>query len=63
LGVLDFGCILPLDGELWEVLRTIDRALTTGCASTRRQAVIEWSQITDEARAPMKLLDEFAEWR
>ncbi len=25
-------------------------------------SMIDWSQITDEAAAPMKLLDEFAEW-
>lgn len=62
LGLLDFGQMLPLDGELWEAMHSIDRALTTGDASDRRQALIDWSQITDEAAAPMKLLDEFAEW-
>lgn len=62
LGVLDFGCMLPLDGELWEAMRSIDRALTTGDSSDRRQALIDWSQITDEGAAPMQVLDEFAEW-
>jgi predicted unusual protein kinase regulating ubiquinone biosynthesis (AarF/ABC1/UbiB family) len=62
LGWLDFGFMLPLEGDLWEVMRSIDRALTTGDAADRKQALIEWSCITDEASAPMQLLDEFAQW-
>lgn len=62
LGWLDFGFMVPLDGELWEVMRKMDRALTTGDPADRRQALIDWSCITDEPAAPMELLEAFADW-
>ncbi len=62
LGWLDFGFMVPLDGELWEAMRSLDRALTTGEAADRKQAIVHWSSITDEGAAPMQLLDDFSQW-
>jgi aarF domain-containing kinase len=46
LGWIDFGFLVPLEGELWNALQSIDRALTTGHAADRKQAIIDWSSIT-----------------
>lgn len=64
LGVIDFGYVLPMDDELWELFRKIDRPLTTGRREDRIAVLKEWSWLTDDPAdaLPLKLLDEFAEW-
>jgi predicted unusual protein kinase regulating ubiquinone biosynthesis (AarF/ABC1/UbiB family) len=62
LGLLDFGYMLPLEGEEWEQHRRLDRAVTTG----RREDVIasqkEWCEIRDDEPDRLALIVEFAEW-
>src|SRR6185436_6142651 len=64
LGVIDFGYVLPMDDELWDLFRKIDRPLTTGCRDDRIAVLKEWSWLTDEPddALPLKCLDEFADW-
>lgn len=67
LGVIDFGLLLPLDNELWELFRKMDRPLTTGRPEDRIAALKEWSWISDDpAEAEqLRLMDEFSDccWR
>lgn len=64
LGLIDFGCMLELDDTLWELMRKMDRPLTTGRRDERIAAMQEWSWISDapEDRDRLRLSDEFAEW-
>jgi predicted unusual protein kinase regulating ubiquinone biosynthesis (AarF/ABC1/UbiB family) len=64
LGVLDFGFMLPLDDELWPVMRDMDRAFTTGNRADVLAAVKEWSGLTDDpAEADhLRLGVEFCDW-
>jgi predicted unusual protein kinase regulating ubiquinone biosynthesis (AarF/ABC1/UbiB family) len=62
LGLLDFGYMLPLEGEEWEQHRRLDRAVTTG----RREDIIasqkRWCDIGDNEPDRLNLIVEFAEW-
>lgn len=64
LGVIDFGLVMPLADEIWELFRTLDRALTTGRREDRIAAMKEWSWITDDPADAdrLRLLDEYADW-
>lgn len=64
LGLIDFGYVLPLEGELWDLFRKIDRPLTTGNREDRIAVLKEWSWLTDDPvdAVPLKALDEFADW-
>jgi predicted unusual protein kinase regulating ubiquinone biosynthesis (AarF/ABC1/UbiB family) len=64
LGVIDFGFMLPLDDELWRLLRNMDRALTTGRHEDRVASIKEWSWIKDEAADAdyLRLAVEYADW-
>ncbi|HZL90807.1 MAG TPA: AarF/ABC1/UbiB kinase family protein [Pirellulaceae bacterium] len=64
LGVIDFGFMLELDDTLWELMRMIDRPLTTGRRDDRIAAMKEWSWISDapEDRDRLKLSEEYADW-
>jgi hypothetical protein len=64
LGVIDFGLMLPLDDELWELFRKMDRPLTTGNREERIEAMKEWSWITDAGADAdrLRLLDEYSDW-
>ena len=64
LGLLDFGFMLPLDEELWELFRRIDEPLTTGKPSDRLQAVKEICCIPDQPEDAdrLRLSDEFSDW-
>jgi aarF domain-containing kinase len=42
LGVLDFGFILAVEGEEWELFRRLDRPLTTGRREDRIPMLKEW---------------------
>jgi predicted unusual protein kinase regulating ubiquinone biosynthesis (AarF/ABC1/UbiB family) len=48
LGVIDFGFMVAHTDEEWAVLRTVDRAMTTGRHENRIAAHKEWCFITDE---------------
>lgn len=62
LGLIDFGYMLPLDDELWELFRIMDRSLTTGLREDRITAMKAWSGLTDETSDQMRLYEAFAEW-
>ena len=62
LGLIDFGYIMRLDDELWEMFRKMDRPLTTGLREDRITAMKDWSGLTDEQSDQMRLYEEFAEW-
>jgi aarF domain-containing kinase len=62
LGLLDFGFVLPLEGEEWEWMRRIDRPLTTGRQEDRIPVLKEWSQIRDDETDRLRLSDEWGEW-
>src|SRR5439155_1044852 len=65
LGVIDFGFMLPLDDELWPVMRNMDRAFTTGRREDMIAAVKEWSGgITDDPADAdfLRLAVEFEDW-
>lgn len=62
LGVLDFGFMLPIEGEEWELHRKIDRPLTTGKREDRLAALKDWSDIRDDEPDRLRLTEEFAEW-
>ena len=62
VGLLDFGFMLPLDGEEWELMRKIDRPITTGLRDDRLAVLKEWSQIQDHETDRLRLADEFGEW-
>jgi aarF domain-containing kinase len=62
LGVLDFGFVLPVEGEEWERYRKIDRPFTTGRRDERIAFLKEWGDIRDDETDRLRLNDEFAEW-
>jgi aarF domain-containing kinase len=64
LGVIDFGMMLPLEDELWELFRKMDRPLTTGNREERIAVLKEWSWLTDDPADAdqLRLSDEFADW-
>jgi aarF domain-containing kinase len=64
LGVIDFGFMLPFDEELWQLMRLMDRACTTGRREDRIAAIKEWAGITDDpAEADyLRLTEEFLDW-
>ena len=65
LGLIDFGFIIELDDELWELFRKMDRPLTTGRRDERLAVLKEWSWVGDEPgnEDRMRLYDEFADWQ
>jgi predicted unusual protein kinase regulating ubiquinone biosynthesis (AarF/ABC1/UbiB family) len=63
LGLIDFGYIMPLDDELWELFRMIDRPLTTGRADDRLAALKTWSGLGEESSDQLRLYSEFGEWQ
>jgi len=62
LGLIDFGFMLHYEGEEWEIMRRMDRALTTGRRDDRIAAIKEWSNTTDEEPERIRLMEEFADW-
>jgi hypothetical protein len=61
LGVIDFGCMVECDDELWEMFRRIDRPLTTGEREPRIDFIRWWSSIGDspEEQEHLRLMDEY----
>jgi len=64
LGLIDFGFMVPLEGELWSVIGRMDKPLKTGVAADLEAAVKEWQSLTnDPADADqLRLSMEFVEW-
>jgi aarF domain-containing kinase len=62
LGVLDFGFIMPIEGEEGELFRKMDRALTTGLREDRIASVKEWSNIQDNETERIDLMEKYADW-
>ena len=62
LGVIDFGFMMHLEGEEWDLFRKMDRPLTTGRREDRIAAVKEWSNIADHETDMIAFLDEWADW-
>lgn len=62
IGLIDFGYVLSLDDELWELFRIMDRPLTTGRKEDRVSAMKAWSGLSDESSDQMRLYEEFSEW-
>jgi predicted unusual protein kinase regulating ubiquinone biosynthesis (AarF/ABC1/UbiB family) len=64
LGVIDFGCMVELDDTLWDLMRKMDRPLTTGRRDDRIASMKEWSWISDEPEDAdrLRLSDEYADW-
>ncbi len=62
VGVIDFGLILPIEGDEWERYRRLDRAMTTGLEEDRIPILKEWSDIRDEETDRLRVTDEYAQW-
>ncbi len=64
LGVIDFGCMVELDDTLWDLMRKMDRPLTTGNRDERIACLKEWSWIGDgpEDHDRIRVSDEYADW-
>jgi aarF domain-containing kinase len=64
LGLLDFGFMLPLEGELWTQSAKLDRAMTTGYREDLIAAAREWSWITEEPADAdrLRLHVEYSDW-
>ncbi|HXT58898.1 MAG TPA: AarF/ABC1/UbiB kinase family protein [Pirellulales bacterium] len=64
VGLLDFGMMLPMEGELWEDLRLMDRAMTTGDRDDRIAANKRWCDITDAPADAdrLNLTEAYADW-
>jgi hypothetical protein len=59
--------MVVFDGELWELFRRMDRALTTGRREDRLAVLKDWSYVTDDPADAdrLRMMDEFIDcsWR
>ncbi len=64
IGLIDFGFVVPLEGELWATISRMDRCFVTGGRAVLEAAAKEWQYITDDpAEAErLQLSVEFIEW-
>ncbi len=64
LGLLDFGFMLTHDDVEWEMIRRMDRAMTTGRREDRIASVKEWSSISDDPADAdrLRLNEAYADW-
>jgi predicted unusual protein kinase regulating ubiquinone biosynthesis (AarF/ABC1/UbiB family) len=64
VGVIDFGMMVELDETLWELMRKMDRPLTTGNREDRIAAQKEWSAAGEgpEEEERLRLYEQFADW-
>jgi predicted unusual protein kinase regulating ubiquinone biosynthesis (AarF/ABC1/UbiB family) len=64
LGLVDFGYVPLLTDDIWELMRKMDRPLTTGRRDERIAAMKEWSWISDDPdeQERLRLSDEYADW-
>jgi aarF domain-containing kinase len=64
LGLIDFGYVPHLTDDIWELMRKMDRPLTTGRRDERLAALKEWSWIGDDPadEERLRLSDQYADW-
>jgi predicted unusual protein kinase regulating ubiquinone biosynthesis (AarF/ABC1/UbiB family) len=64
IGLIDFGFVMSLDGELWPLLCRMDKPLKTRDPADLAAAVKEWQWITDEKADAerLRLSIEFVKW-
>jgi predicted unusual protein kinase regulating ubiquinone biosynthesis (AarF/ABC1/UbiB family) len=64
LGVIDFGFVLPVNGELWPLFHKFDRAQATGRPEDRIAAHKAWLGIADDPTDVdyLRLIGEFCDW-
>ena len=62
VGMLDFGFIMPIEGEEGELFRRMDRALTRGRLEDRLEANKEWCNLRDDETERIKLTEQYADW-
>jgi predicted unusual protein kinase regulating ubiquinone biosynthesis (AarF/ABC1/UbiB family) len=64
LGLIDFGFMLPLKGDLWTEFRRMDQLFMSGQREDVVAAVKEWSWITDDPADSelLRLCTEYGEW-
>jgi predicted unusual protein kinase regulating ubiquinone biosynthesis (AarF/ABC1/UbiB family) len=64
LGAIDFGFMIELDDTLWELMRKMDRPLTTGRRDDRIASMKDWHAIGDSPaeQERLRLSEEFADW-
>jgi aarF domain-containing kinase len=64
LGLIDFGYVMEIDDEVWNLFRKMDRALTTGRREDRLAAIQEWTWTVGEPESTerMRLGERFADW-
>jgi aarF domain-containing kinase len=63
LGVIDFGFVIEFDDTTWELMRKMDRPLTTGSRDERIAVMKEWSWIGDDPadQERLRLSEELAD--
>ncbi len=62
VGLIDFGLVLPLEGDEWERYRKLDRPMTTGLREDRIPVLKEWGDIRDDETDRLRVSDEYAQW-
>lgn len=62
LGIIDFGMIIPLEGDEWKRYRKLDRPMTTGLIEDRIPVLKDWGDIRDGETDRLQLSDEYAQW-
>jgi predicted unusual protein kinase regulating ubiquinone biosynthesis (AarF/ABC1/UbiB family) len=64
LGVIDFGFVAKFTDDVWELMRKVDRPLTTGRQDDRIAAVKEWMWAGEEPESSerVRLAEEWADW-
>jgi predicted unusual protein kinase regulating ubiquinone biosynthesis (AarF/ABC1/UbiB family) len=64
LGLIDFGYVMDINDEVWNLFRKMDRALTTGLREDRIAAIQHWTWTAGEPATSqrMQLGERFADW-
>ena len=64
LGLIDFGCVVEFDDIVWDLLRKMDRPLTTGRRDERLAVLKEWSWVSDDPADAdrLRVMDEYTDW-
>jgi len=64
IGLIDFGFVVPLEGELWQILGRMDKCFVTGGRAVLEAAAKEWQYLSDDPADAerLQLSVEFIEW-
>ena len=62
LGLIDFGSIVEFDDDVWDLLRRMDRPLTTGDRGERMEVMRAWSWIDPSEEDRLSLSEQYADW-